>query len=89
MNTAFIAGVGNTPFGRLEGQGPLDLMAAAARQALADAQLRHADIDGLLCGYATAAQHQWRIQPEAVKGLAGVTTPRRKAGVRDQIGQVR
>ncbi|GHD03143.1 hypothetical protein GCM10007320_62930 [Pseudorhodoferax aquiterrae] len=57
MNTAYIAGVGNTAFGRLEGQGPIDLMAQAARQALADAQLQRSDIDGLLCGYATTLPH--------------------------------
>ena len=79
MNTAFIAGVGNTPFGRLEGQGPLDLMAAAARQALADAQLRHADIDGLLCGYATTLPHlmlstlfaeRFGLRPRYAHGMA-------------------
>lgn len=57
MNTAYIAGVGNTAFGRLEGQGPIELMAQAARQALADAQLQRSDIDGLLCGYATTLPH--------------------------------
>ncbi len=57
MTEAFIIGVGNTRFGRLEGQGPLDLMGQAASQALADAQLQRADIDGLLCGYATTLPH--------------------------------
>ncbi|CAN7564951.1 thiolase family protein [Pseudorhodoferax sp. LjRoot39] len=57
MNTAYIAGVGNTAFGRLEGQGPLELMAQAATQALADARLQRSDIDGLLCGYATTLPH--------------------------------
>lgn len=57
MNTAHIAGVGNTAFGRLEGQGPIELMAQAAHQALADAQLQRSDIDGLLCGYATTLPH--------------------------------
>lgn len=57
MNAAYIAGVGNTAFGRLEGLGPLELMAQAARQALADAQLPRDDIDGLLCGYATTLPH--------------------------------
>jgi acetyl-CoA acetyltransferase len=57
MTDACIAGVGNTRFGRLEGQGPLDLMAQAATQALADAQLARRDIDGLLCGYATTLPH--------------------------------
>lgn len=57
MNTAYIAGVGNTAFGRLEGQGPIELMAHAANQALADARLQRSDIDGLLCGYATTLPH--------------------------------
>lgn len=57
MNTAHIAGVGNTAFGRLEGLGPIELMAQAANQALADAQLQRSDIDGLLCGYATTLPH--------------------------------
>ena len=57
MTEAFITGVGNTRFGRLEGQGPLDLMGQAASQALADAQLQRADIDGLLCGSATTLPH--------------------------------
>jgi acetyl-CoA acetyltransferase len=57
LNTAFITGVGNTAFGRLEGQGALDLMATAASRALDDAGLVHADIDGLLCGYATTVPH--------------------------------
>jgi len=57
LNTAFITGVGNTAFGRLEGQGAMDLMAAAASQALADAALARSDIDGLLCGYATTVPH--------------------------------
>ena len=79
MNTAYVAGVGNTPFGRLEGQGPLELMAAAARQALADAQLRQADIDGLLCGYATTLPHlmlstlfaeRFGLRPRYAHGMA-------------------
>jgi acetyl-CoA C-acetyltransferase len=57
MNTAYIAGVGNTPFGRLEGQGALDLMAQAAERALADSGLKRGDIDGVLCGYATTLPH--------------------------------
>lgn len=57
MTAAYIAGVGNTAFGRLEGLGPLELMAQAAQQALADAQLARGAIDGLLCGYATTLPH--------------------------------
>lgn len=53
----FIAGAGNTRFGRLEGRGALDLMAEAAQQALDDSGLKRADIDGVLCGYATTLPH--------------------------------
>ena len=53
----FIAGVGNTRFGRLEGRGALDLMAEAGQKALDDAGLKRADIDGVLCGYATTLPH--------------------------------
>lgn len=57
MNHAYITGVGNTPFGRLEGLGTLDLMAQAARHALEDAALKRSDIDGVLCGYSTTMPH--------------------------------
>lgn len=76
--TAFINGVGNTAFGRHEGQSALDLMASAAQQALADAQLRRADIDGLLCGYATTMPHlmlstlfaeRFGLQPSYAHGM--------------------
>ncbi len=77
-STAFINGVGNTAFGRHEGQSALDLMASAAQQALADAQLRRADIDGLLCGYATTMPHlmlstlfaeRFGLQPSYAHGM--------------------
>ena len=79
MNTAYITGVGNTRFGRLEGQGPLDLMASAASQALADTQLVRGDIDGLLCGYATTLPHlmlstlfaeRFGLRPHYAHGMA-------------------
>ena len=57
MNNAYIAGVGNTAFGRHEGRGAIDLMAEAAGKALANAQKRRSDIDGVLCGYATTLPH--------------------------------
>ena len=57
MNTAFITGAGNTRFGRLDSGGPLELTAQATEHALADAQLKRTDIDGLLCGYATTLPH--------------------------------
>ncbi len=57
MNHAYLTGVGNTAFGRLEGLSTLDLMAQAATHALADAQLKRSDIDGVLCGYSTTMPH--------------------------------
>jgi acetyl-CoA C-acetyltransferase len=57
MQTAYIIGAGNTPFGRLEGRGPIELMAAAAQSALDDAGLARAEVDGVLCGYATTLPH--------------------------------
>jgi acetyl-CoA acetyltransferase len=57
MKNAYITGVGNTPFGRHEGQSALDLMARAARDALSVANLKRQDIDGVLSGYATTMPH--------------------------------
>lgn len=57
MNHAYITGIGNTVFGRLEGLGTLDLMAQAAKHALEDAELKRSDIDGVLCGYSTTMPH--------------------------------
>ena len=57
MSQAFIAGAGNTSFGRHEGSGALDLMAQAAQKAIEDAGLGRSDIDGVLCGYATTLPH--------------------------------
>ena len=54
---AWIVGTGLTPFGRHAGSNSLDLMAVAAADALADAQLERDDIDGLLCGYTTTHPH--------------------------------
>lgn len=54
---AYITGVGDTPFGRLEGSTPLALMAQAANMALADAGIAREAVDGLLCGYATTLPH--------------------------------
>jgi acetyl-CoA acetyltransferase len=53
----YVAGAGNTAFGRLERSEPLGLMADAAQRALEDASLRRSDIDGVLCGYATTLPH--------------------------------
>jgi len=57
MRNAYIAGVGNTSFGRHEGQNALDLMAQAASAALHGAQLNRNEIDGVLSGYATTMPH--------------------------------
>jgi len=57
VNQAYVLGAGNTAFGRLEGRGPLDLMAEAAERALTDAGLARGAIDGVLCGYATTLPH--------------------------------
>ena len=57
MHHAYITGVGNTAFGRLEGLNTLDLMAQAATHALEDAQLKRSEIGGVLCGYSTTMPH--------------------------------
>jgi acetyl-CoA C-acetyltransferase len=54
---AWIAGVGNTRLGRLEGQDTLDIMSAAAASALADAGYGRGEVDGLLTGYSTSMPH--------------------------------
>jgi acetyl-CoA acetyltransferase len=54
---SFITGVGLTAFGRHEGSSALDLMSRAAELAIADAGLKRADIDGVLCGYTTIVPH--------------------------------
>jgi acetyl-CoA acetyltransferase len=54
---SFITGVGLTAYGRHEGSSSLDLMSKAAELALADAGLKRAEIDGVLCGYSTVSPH--------------------------------
>jgi acetyl-CoA acetyltransferase len=54
---SFITGIGLTSFGRHEGSSALDLMSKAAELAIADAGLKRADIDGVLCGYTTIKPH--------------------------------
>jgi acetyl-CoA acetyltransferase len=54
---SFITGVGLTAFGRHQGSSSLDLMSKAAELAIADAGLKRAEIDGVLCGYSTVAPH--------------------------------
>ncbi|MEO8038093.1 MAG: thiolase family protein [Betaproteobacteria bacterium] len=53
----WITGVGLTAFGKHPGSSTLDLMSAAASQALDDAGLERGDIDGLLTGYSTTFPH--------------------------------
>ena len=50
---SFVTGVGLTAFGRHQGSSTLDLMSQAAELALADAELKRGEVDGLLCGYST------------------------------------
>jgi acetyl-CoA acetyltransferase len=54
---SFITGVGLTSFGRHEGSSTLDLMSKAAELAISDADLKRAEIDGILCGYSTVQPH--------------------------------
>ena len=54
---SFITGVGLTPFGKHEGASSLDLMSRAAELAIADAGLKRAEVDGILCGYSTVSPH--------------------------------
>src|ERR1700743_1461791 len=54
---SFLTGVGLTSYGKHEGSSSLDLMSQAAELAVADAGLKRAEIDGILCGYSTVAPH--------------------------------
>src|SRR5712672_2527617 len=54
---SFVTGVGLTSYGKHEGSSSLDLMSKAAELAIADAVLKRADIDGILCGYSTVSPH--------------------------------
>lgn len=57
LHHACLLAATTTRFGRHEGRSALDLMAEAANAALAQSGLRRADIDGVLCGYATTFPH--------------------------------
>lgn len=57
LQHACLLAAATTRFGRHEGRSALDLMAEAANAALAQSGLRRADIDGVLCGYATTFPH--------------------------------
>lgn len=52
-----IAGIGDTAVGRLEGSSCLGLHAEAAAAAIADAGLKPADIDAVLCAYSLTEPH--------------------------------
>lgn len=54
---AYIAGVGNTRYGKVEGSSTLSLASEAAHLAMADAGLGVKDIDGVLTGYSTTLPH--------------------------------
>lgn len=57
LRHAYLLAAATTRFGRHEGRSALDLMAEAANAALSQSGLRRADIDGVLCGYATTFPH--------------------------------
>ncbi|MCV6902190.1 MAG: thiolase family protein [Achromobacter xylosoxidans] len=57
LHHAYLLAAATTRFGRHEGRSALDLMAEAANAALAQSGLRRADVDGVLCGYATTFPH--------------------------------
>lgn len=57
LRPAYVRGAGGTSFGRHEGRSALDLMDAAAAQAIESAGLARHQIDGVLCGYATTLPH--------------------------------
>jgi len=53
-----IVGVGQSPTERVPGRSPLDLTAEATLNALADANMEKAEIDGVLTGNAFASSFQ-------------------------------
>jgi acetyl-CoA acetyltransferase len=55
--TAFVTGVGLTPFGKLPGRDALDWQCVAATAAVADAGLTVEQVDTVITGYATTAPH--------------------------------
>ena len=78
MAAAYITGVGQTAFGRLDGQGSIELMARAAQQALEAAAIERSAVDGVLCGYATTLPHlmlaslfaeRFALQPQYAHGM--------------------
>lgn len=57
MISPFVSGVGITPVGRLEGSNAPGLISSAALEALRDAALGPADIDGFLTAYSISYPH--------------------------------
>ena len=57
MRKAWVAGLGDTPFGHIDGCDTLGLMSQAAQSALDDGGVERAEIDGLVTGYSTAMPH--------------------------------
>ena len=57
LRPAYLRGAGGTAFGRHDGRSALDLMDAAAAQAIERSGLQRNQIDGVLCGYATTLPH--------------------------------
>jgi len=55
--SAFVTGVGLTPFGRLPGRDSLDWQCAAAHLAVDDADLEVGEVDAVITGYSTVAGH--------------------------------
>jgi 3-oxoacyl-[acyl-carrier-protein] synthase III len=60
---ARLTGVGCTRFGEIPGSSWLSLHADAAREALADAGLGKADVDGIICAYSLVEPH---LMPSSV-----------------------
>lgn len=54
---AYLRAAYATPFGRLDGSDPIALMGSAAQRVLDDTGLERAQIDGVICGYATTLPH--------------------------------
>jgi acetyl-CoA acetyltransferase len=60
---ARVTGVGCTAFGELPGSNPMSLQALPARDALAEAGVGLAEVDGLLCAYSLVEPH---LMPSSV-----------------------
>ena len=76
MRDVAVIGVGSTPFGKLEGQGLVDMAVAACREALADAGLPRDRVQALYLGNFVGERlaHQGAIAGLVANrlGLAGI-----------------